>query len=798
MYQAHIFLEVRILAGGTRKAFIPDSSAAGYSIEDSVLENVGILAKALGCKWYEDAVFEKITGTLSVPQEYGLTGLSLKIAGKGSLDIEFHGRKKTIAIEEIRLEEDAGRLTHSGSNTRMDYTNAGKPSIRIKTLPDAELGEEAYLFLNELRKLLQYLKLGPDVPVESIIRCNAYVALAKYPDKPGYFVKLRNLNSFNFVRKAVNSELSRQEAILISGGNIISESRLWNERQNITEPYKTRTQGVIRHFEPAVKSLNEEGCVSYGSAKKPDEKNFPMPGAYQQGEPATELPEKRQKRFCAEYGLSLPRAVFICDEKERADFFEETVKAGVNPIDAAHWISSEVARLVKKSGEEGYGKLTPKMFAEIMKLFSNRAVNSSITKQLIQTVYKTGETPAAIMKKNSWSKISEKKELLPYVRDVISRNKAEADKLCNGEMAPLEFLTGLVMKETRNMADALAVKALIKEELNIRIVYILAFGGAICGQRREDGTVAPADSKILAEMLGGLNNDIHYQIVPVETMLSEELEPKNWASLLTEISTKLNAGTASGIVIAHGTDTLSYTAALVFWLFSDVSVPIVLTASSATPGESPEASENLKFAVETACREEAGVFVALNHKLLSPLNLKFIKPMPDGFTNWNLKKDVFKASGPIATSFSTLTDPDPFVMRQILQQAAASMLICRTYPGLNTEIYSSLINKGISHFILELYETGTGNMRGSDYSLKPLLWRGKKKNCHFYCTSQQACSLNMSEYATSRRVWREGALPMGRLTTESVAALFFAASLVADSKEELYQLMETYSGLYSL
>ena len=96
------------------------------------------------------------------------------------INIEFHSRKKEIEIEEIRLEEDAGRLTHSNGQTRMDYTYVGMPSIRIKTSSAFELGEEAELFLNELRRLVQYLQLIPDVPVENVLRCNAYIALAKY------------------------------------------------------------------------------------------------------------------------------------------------------------------------------------------------------------------------------------------------------------------------------------------------------------------------------------------------------------------------------------------------------------------------------------------------------------------------------------------------------------------------------------------------------------------------------------------------------------------------------------------
>ncbi|HPX26993.1 MAG TPA: asparaginase domain-containing protein, partial [Treponemataceae bacterium] len=252
----------------------------------------------------------------------------------------------------------------------------------------------------------------------------------------------------------------------------------------------------------------------------------------------------------------------------------------------------------------------------------------------------------------------------------------------------------------------------------------------------------------------------------------------------------------SGIVIAHGTDTLAYTASLLFWLFADAGVPIVLTASTETPDKSNEAQKNLLLAAQTACREKSGVYVVFGGKILSPLNLKFEKPSPDGFTNWNLNELVFSSSGPVSLQCSNM-EFDAFVSKQLLREAADSLLICKIYPGLKASLYKPLIEEGIKRFILELYETGTGSMRTGDYSLKPLLIKGRKSGCRFYCTSQQQSSINFSNYSTSRRVWREGAVPMGRLTTESAAALYFAVSLACDSEEEIDQTMELYAELYS-
>ncbi len=779
MYQSHVYLEVRMLLAGDKSVFTEDKNGL-YAVDSVILDKVALLSQALGCTWEENASFEHITSNISVPATYGLKALSLRIARGGSLRVAFHGRTKEIAIEEIRIEEDAGRLTHTNGKTRMDYTNAGKASIRIKTADTMELGEEGFIFLDELRRLVQYLSLCPAKDVENIIRCNAYAALAPYPEKPCYYVKLRNLNSFNFVRKAINAELSRQEELLTSGRTVVSESRLWNERQNITESYKARAAGIARQFEP----LQDTQSVHYTCPQD-------VMGL-------VELPSQRVNRISREYDISLTRSRNICDQKERADFYEQVVACGANSRDAAHWLTTEVIKLEKMYGfRKVYDNLSAQYFARIMILLSGKTIHSAIAKQLLAQTAETGCNPDDIISQNHLLEITDEKTLLPLIRHVLDTNKTEVEKLAQGDMAPLEYFTGVIMKKTGGMANPQVVKGLIKKELNISVVYILPQGGAMCGHRLEDGSIAVQEGKIHFPALDSVGSGVRYQVVPMKPIMSEELEPGDWGPLISEIASRIQAGTANGIVIPHGTDTLSYTAALLFWLFSDSGVPIVITASSTTPDESSESADNMRMSISVACEKSNGVYVVFGGKVLSPLNLKFLRPDDSGFVNWNLKEPVFVSDGPLAKQVAGISEElDPFVLKQLLQTASDEMIPLAVYPGLKAERYASLIDDGVSSFILELYAAGTGNMRGSDYSLKPLLLKGRKKECHFYCTSQQESSLVLSDYSTSHRVWREGAIPMGRLTTESVVALYYAASLMCDTHEETDQCMETYAELY--
>ena len=299
--------------------------------------------------------------------------------------------------------------------------------------------------------------------------------------------------------------------------------------------------------------------------------------------------------------------------------------------------------------------------------------------------------------------------------------------------------------------------------------------------------------KNLAEQIAP---DTPLQTISAGQYLSEELEPSNWAELITEIASRINAGTASGIVVTHGTYTLSYTAALLFWLFSDSEVPIVITASSTLPFETTEAETNLRLAIETAKKERKGVYVVYGGKILSPLNLHFDRP--GIFSNWNLESQKFTESGPIATQFSGIGELDKDVITRILSEASGKMFMCRLYPGFRSDLYNSILKYSKVHSIfLEMYGIGSGNMNDSDYSLKQMLLAGNRHGMRFYCTSQQKINLDFSQYVTAHGVWREGAVPMGYLTTKSAIALYFACAICADNTNEFDDLMENYAELYS-
>ncbi|MDR2143598.1 MAG: glutamyl-tRNA amidotransferase, partial [Treponema sp.] len=476
MLKSHISLEVRILllAAGEARNGAGTPAFVNSAVNPLAARKACLLIRSLGGLIPKEAPYERSLGTPAIPEGAdgkpiaALSRLSLKL-GEGVLDINFHQRKKRIVITEIRLEEDTGRLVHSGKGDRgqtyMDYSRAGMPSLRIRTAPDFELGEEAKVFLSELRRRIQYLEILPllsgsqNIPLESLIRCNAYVAIAPYPDPPANYVKLRNLNSFNFVLKAVNMELSRQEEIITQGGTVVAESRIWNEAKNSSESFRTRTGEEKPRFAPAKIPPFNPGPEILEALD-----NFTV-----------ELPEGRRNRLMNDFGLTQYHAEFICDEKSRADYFEAAVREGANPKEAAQWMASFVIKEQKSAGfSPADSPLSPARFAKVLKLLHSRRIHGSIAKQTISAVLGENREPRAIIKERGWEHLIDRGAIETIADQVIEANPQEVGRIRDGDAGPIQFLTGLIMKETGGLAEPALVKDILREKLSVSLVYVLS------------------------------------------------------------------------------------------------------------------------------------------------------------------------------------------------------------------------------------------------------------------------------------------------------------------------------------
>ncbi|MFW6214294.1 MAG: asparaginase domain-containing protein, partial [Spirochaetota bacterium] len=255
------------------------------------------------------------------------------------------------------------------------------------------------------------------------------------------------------------------------------------------------------------------------------------------------------------------------------------------------------------------------------------------------------------------------------------------------------------------------------------------------------------------------------------------ITPTDWAGLIAAVGAHVSGRGATGLVIATGTDTLSYTASLIHWLFGDSHLPIVLTASSSV-ATTDESSEAFKTAVRTAVSGTPGVSVVFGASCFPAVNLKFerVPHSSEGpaFRTWNAAAAQAKA----ATLFDF--DLTPEQIAEKLEAAVQQSFIAKVFPGMQSKTLRTLIDAGVRFFVLELYDTGTANVRETPFSLRDALEYGQSKGALFFCTSQQEGNVDFSTYLTSHELWREGAIPMGGLTTESVYGLLMAVLLTTD------------------
>jgi aspartyl-tRNA(Asn)/glutamyl-tRNA(Gln) amidotransferase subunit B len=737
-----------------------------------------LVARALSCTLSASTLFERKNYFYpDLPKNYQISQFRSPLGTDGYLEIELRKRHRRVRIREVHLEEDAGKMIHAGDATLLDFNRAGTPLLEIVTQPDLEVGEEAEVFLQQLRRIVRWLGVCDGNMEEGSLRCDANVSVNLEGQGLGSKVEVKNLNSFKFVRNAVTYEIGRQVEILERGGTVTSETRLWNENRDVTESMRTK-----------------ESSSDYRYFPEPDLPPFAPDEAFLRSVESSlvELPPARRQRFIDALGLTEDQAGFLCEEKETADWFEAAVALGADPQSAALWMASDVKKHVNRTGLAlARSPLSPARFAELLALLAAKRIHGKIAKAVLEAVFEEDKDPAAIIQEKGWEQITDPSVLRVHIAKVMAAHAEAVAAIRAGDHRPMGYLVGELMKETSGRADPALVQSLMKESLTLSVIQILSLGGAIVGRESPQGDIAAGDSRDILRALeaeGRLPKAVAFAEVELGRILSEEITPEDWARLIAAIDEHLRQGTASAVVIAHGTDTLSYSASLVYWLFPKPPVPIVFAAALQPPGRpGSDAMPTLRKALHTAAEQPPGVYVVFGGKVLSPLNLKFEKVALDGFRNWNTSNPRYTGS-PLFGDTSLASDRQR--LRERIEAGINSSMILRVYPGMRGDHLIELMDRGIRNFVLELYDTGTANLRESPYSLRKAFAAARERGVRFFCTSQQEGIVDFSRYVTSHELWREGAIPMGSLTTESAYTKLIACLAFSDSEEEVLARME--------
>ncbi|TXC85741.1 Asp-tRNA(Asn)/Glu-tRNA(Gln) amidotransferase subunit GatB [Metabacillus litoralis] len=390
------------------------------------------------------------------PKAYQISQFDKPIGENGWIDIEVNGETKRIGITRIHMEEDAGKLVHSGDGySLVDLNRQGTPLVEIVSEPDIRTPEEAYAYLEKLKAIIQYTEVSDCKMEEGSLRCDANISLRPVGQEEfGTKTELKNLNSFAFVQKGLEYEEKRQEKVLRSGGVIDQETRRYDEATKKTILMRVK-----------------EGSDDYRYFPEPDLLELYIDDEWKERIRASipELPDARRKRYMSDLGLPEYDAQVLTMTKEMSDFFEQTLAAGAEAKQASNWIMGEVSAYLNAEGKELKDvALTAEGLAGMIKLIENGTISSKIAKQVFKELIENGGDAEKIVKEKGLVQISDDETLRKFVNDALDANPQSVDDFKNGKQKAIGFLVGQIMKATKGQANPPLVNKLLMEEIQKR------------------------------------------------------------------------------------------------------------------------------------------------------------------------------------------------------------------------------------------------------------------------------------------------------------------------------------------
>lgn len=389
------------------------------------------------------------------PKAYQISQADGPIGENGWIDIEINGETKRIGITRVHLEEDAGKLIHlsDGSASLVDFNRVGTPLIEIVSEPDIRSPEEARLYLEKLRAIMLYCEVSDVKMEEGSLRCDANISLRPFgQEKFGTRTELKNMNSFRSVQRGLEYEEWRQADVLDSGGEVVQETRRFDEDQGKTISMRSKEESEdYRYFpDPDLVSLHiDEEWKERIRASIP------------------ELPDSRKARYVEQYGLPSYDAEVITTSKQLADLFEESLKYTEDAKAVANWIMGDLLGYLNANGLElDQVKISGQGLGEMIGLIEKGTISGKIAKTIFKDMLETGKSPQAIVEEKGLVQINDEGAIKGIVEQVVANNPQSVADYKAGKTKAIGFLVGQVMKETKGKANPGLVNKLIVEVIN--------------------------------------------------------------------------------------------------------------------------------------------------------------------------------------------------------------------------------------------------------------------------------------------------------------------------------------------
>jgi len=399
-----------------------------------------------------------------LPKGYQISQFDKPIVKGGSLDISVYlGRQKSVKINRVHLEEDAGKLVHGekGDNsTYVDFNRGGVPLMELVSEPDIHSAEEASAYGKELQLILRYLGVSSADLERGQMRFDANISLS--PDeKLGTRAEIKNLNSFSSLEGAIEYEIKRQEEILESGGAVKQETRGWDDQKKITISQRSKEDSHdYRYFpEPDLPTLTRDGF-------EVERLRLEVP----------ELPNAKRKRFGEQFGLSLEQMNVLIQDREMSNYFEQAIseleadeqkEASAEKVRLIlNYLTSDVrGALMARGVSFNASKITPENLADLIDMIFKKEISSRVAKDLIIRMIDTGLDPREIVKNEGLLQISDEAGLNELVVKIIKENPKPVEDYRNGKEQAVMFLIGKAMAALKGRSNPEVLKKLFKETI---------------------------------------------------------------------------------------------------------------------------------------------------------------------------------------------------------------------------------------------------------------------------------------------------------------------------------------------
>jgi len=423
------------------------------------VEFATLASLAINCEVRERSIFARKNYFYpDLPKGYQISQYDKPIAEHGFIDVPTaDGSMKRIGVTRLHMEEDAGKSLHDGfpdsaTRTYLDLNRCGTPLVEIVSEPDIRTPDEAFEYLTRLKEILLYTGVSDCNMEEGSLRCDANVSVRlRGAEKFGTKVEVKNVNSFRFVRLALEYEIERQIEVIEAGGRITQESRLWNAAEGRTYSMRSKEQAHdYRYFpEPDLPPLIvSPEFLAEAKSKLP------------------ELPEARRARMVAEYELTPKDAATLTNSREFADRFEAAAKTARNPRRVANVLLSEIGGRLNALGlEQEQSPVSMAGIVQAADLLDEGKISSKQMKQLFDVCFEKGEDFPAVYEREKPEQITDSSALEAMIDQVIATNPKQVEQYRAGKTTLAGFFVGQVMKATKGQANPALLNELVVKKL---------------------------------------------------------------------------------------------------------------------------------------------------------------------------------------------------------------------------------------------------------------------------------------------------------------------------------------------